>query len=88
MDFRPIFQLRLPSLRWLPAMLFGVALWYGGSLLAAEVLAIQGSREPAYDKAMANLTAAVRFMPLDYRFQQYAYVRSIGGPQNGTLQSK
>jgi hypothetical protein len=86
--FRPIFPRQWHLRHWLPAMLFGVVLWYAGSLLTAEILAIQGSREPTYDKAMAKLTMAVRLMPLDYRFNQYAYVRSIGGPQNGTLQSR
>ena len=56
--------------------------------LTAEILAIQGSQEPHYDKAMAWLDMAARVMPLDYRFRQYAYIRSIGGTQDGTLQSK
>ena len=74
---RFICRLRSVSLPWLRAMLFGIGLWYGLGLVAADVLAIRGWREPDHDKGMAELRLAMRLMPLDYRFQQYAWQRSI-----------
>ena len=74
---RSTFPQQWLSLRWLPAMLFGIGLWYAGSLLTAEILAIRGWQELDHDKGMAELRLAMRLMPLDYRFQQYAWQRSI-----------
>ena len=88
MDFRPIFPPPSVSLGWLPAMLFGIGLWYAGSLAAGEILVIRGAREPNYDKAMYSLTLAVQVMPINRRFREYVTIRSMMGKEDGTLQSK
>ena len=82
--YRPLYV----SLRWLPAMLFGIGLWYGVSLGLGELLVTQGASEPNYDKAMSRLTLAVRVMPLTRRFREYVFMRSVMGKEDGTLQSK
>ena len=62
---------------WLRAMLCGIGIYYGISLLAAEELARRGWREQNFPDAMRLLILAARFEPFDHRFREYPMMRFI-----------